>query len=202
MRRKLHGYRQAQWVHQRKVEINDMNESNGMKGKALTLLLALAAAPTWSANIPAPETIDQVVACADLKDAQQRLECYDRGIAPLKNDHAAAAPATPAPAAARKLPAPGSLGEEQLRADRRPANPDRPSEPQALHARIATLSKAGYSYLVGLDNGQVWYHENLREGAFLKEGEAVTIEKGALGSYRLIRDDDRKNNWIRVKRAR
>ena len=77
-----------------------------------------------------------------------------------------------------------------------------PGEVQVLHAHIAELKAAGSGrYLVVLDNGQVWRHEDAYLGGFLKTGEAVTISKGAMGSYRLTRDAGQSKNWIRVTRV-
>jgi hypothetical protein len=53
-----------------------------------------------------------------------------------------------------------------------------------------------------LDNGQVWRHEDSVQGEYLRDGEAITIEKGALGSYKLTRDAGKSRNWIRVTRVR
>ena len=58
------------------------------------------------------------------------------------------------------------------------------------------------SLVPSLDNGQTWRHEDQTLGAYLKEGEAITIRKGTLGSYRLSRDDGDAKNWIRVSRVR
>lgn len=179
--------------------------NKNMKHKTLYVMLALVAAPAWSASAPAD--VDKLVACADVKDTQQRLECFDRRIAPLAQERAApTAPPTPASppapaAAALPSPEPGSLGEEQLAPSRRPQRPDQ-AEPRVVHAQVASLGKAGFDFLVTLNNGQVWRHENETQGAFLKEGDAITIQKAALGSYRLTRDAGKAANWIRVTRVR
>jgi hypothetical protein len=167
------------------------------------------------------------------QDAQQRLACFDREIALTRKSAATAAPAAPSPAqvpvpaASREsrstrpaapassaqisapVPAPAptaatraapSFGEEQLSPKDRPTASE---DPQALHARIASLREVEPStYLVTLDNGQAWRHEDSRLGPYLREGEAITISKGSLGTYRLTRDDGQSRNWIRVKRVR
>lgn len=76
-------------------------------------------------------------------------------------------------------------------------------EEEALHARITEMRRSGSSaFLVTLDNGQVWRHENETQGEYLRIGEPVTITKAALGSYRLTRDAGAAKNWIRVTRIR
>jgi hypothetical protein len=194
-----------------------------MKKNALTLVLALASVPVWPAEAITPE-MEKLVDCADLKDSLQRLECYDRGIVPFARARSAAAtsasavvvrataPAevpmpstTSAPSAAPAIlvsapPASAStLGQEQLPADRKPAAPE---EEQVLRAKISSLRTAGNAFLVSLDNGQVWRHEDQYQGAYLKQGESVTVRKAAMGSYRLTRDAGESRNWIRVTRVR
>jgi hypothetical protein len=122
---------------------------------------------------------------------------------------AAAAPATattlattaaPATAAApATTPAP-SFGQEQLAREQRPA-PEK--EDPTLHARLTSQKSAGPGlFNLYLDNGQVWRHEDQVLGPYLKDGEAITIEKGALGGYKLTRDAGKSRNWIRVTRVR
>jgi hypothetical protein len=186
-----------------------------MKKPLLTLALAAACTPAWSAA-PAP-ALDGLIACADVQDTQQRLACFDREIAPLARAARTTAPASaavaraPAPAAA-PTPAPAtgstasskadkpSFGQEQLRAKERPAAPE---EEPALHAQIATLREtAPGTWLVALDNGQTWRHEDSQLGAYLRVGEAVTIRKSTLGAYRMTRDAGQARDWIRVTRVR
>jgi hypothetical protein len=163
-----------------------------------------------------------LVACADLADSLQRLVCFDREIKPFRNPAAAStspapvaaprvaapvpapAPAVPAPAAPPVVvaapKAPASLGEEQLKGKSRPPAPS--VEETAVHARITNLRSAAASFFVTLDNGQVWRHEDERLGGYLREGDAVTVTKGSLGSYRLTQDAGDSRNWIRATRVR
>jgi hypothetical protein len=57
-------------------------------------------------------------------------------------------------------------------------------------------------FIVYLDNGQAWKHQDVVLGEYLREGEAITISRAALGSYRLTRDAGKSKNWIRVTRIR
>jgi hypothetical protein len=116
----------------------------------------------------------------------------------------APAPTTiPLPATAT-VPAPptssaASFGQEQLTRDQRAAS----KEELTLHARLSSQKSAGPGlFNLYLDNGQVWRHEDQVSGSYLKDGEAITIEKGALGSYKLTRDAGKPRNWIRVTRVR
>lgn len=183
-----------------------------MSRSAAPFVLALMALPAVAADATST-SIDRIVACAAQRDAGARLACFDREVAPLTGTTVAPRPATgapvtlPAPAPASTPPAPSTVpatpastyGQEQLPASRKP----QPSEAeQTLQAHIRDMRKVGSRYLLELDNGQTWRHEDEYQGAFLVKGEAVTIRKGAMGSYRLTRDAGSARNWIRVERVR
>ena len=113
---------------------------------------------------------------------------------------AQATPTAPAAASSAPAPAPRAFGDEQLRPKDR-AEP--PAEEQVLHARIERLRTVTTSqFIVYLDNGQAWRHEDVVNGEYLRVGDAVTLTKGALGSYRLTRDAGNSKNWIRVSRVK
>lgn len=188
-----------------------------MNKPAICLALVMVSSATLAGE--AAPVLDRLVDCASFTSASDRLGCFDREIAPLAKERAAARngsaslPATPAvastptlPSAPARVPAPApeatskpSFGQEQL-----PTAAERPPvDAEVLHARIAAKRKGGSStFLVTLDNGQVWRHENEFQGDFLVVGEAVTITKGTLGTYRLTRDAGAEKNWIRVTRIR
>ena len=163
--------------------------------------------------------IEALSACRPIAESSARLACFDREIAPLAKGRTAVTPAPvvrsnaptpvpppspmPAPVPAAPVtspPPPASFGSEQLAGkDRPPAK----EEDQILHARIVSLRKVNVgAYLVTLDNGQAWRHEDEVQGSYLREGEAVTITKGTLATYRLTRDAGNARNWIRVNRVR
>jgi len=177
-----------------------------------TYIAALALATSIPVPAAQPAPVDGLLACASIVDTAARLECFDRSAAAARRAQAPAAlpppapplPATPSarpapPAAATKPPdtaASTSFGSESL--------PQRaPSEASAemLQARIVETRKAtGGRYLVVLDNGQIWRHDMGSMAPYLLVGEAVTIRKASLGSYRLTLDSSRSSNWVRVTR--
>jgi hypothetical protein len=57
----------------------------------------------------------------------------------------------------------------------------------ALQAHVAqfTDNRVGHSYAV-LDNGQTWMFVDGADDAGLRPGDAVTIKRGALGSFVLL----------------
>jgi hypothetical protein len=193
-----------------------------MKKSLVPLLLAAAVTQVFAAE--APTNADRLVDCTGLRDSAARLACFDREIVPFARSRVASAapqanaPAPPqarsvapaavsnaAPAAASPPPAPPpadavpSLGTEQLESTRRQRDQE---QAPSLTARITTLREAGGAYVVTLDNGQIWRHENQHLGSYLRQGEAVTIRKATLGSYRLTRDAGDSKDWIRVTRVR
>jgi hypothetical protein len=170
----------------------------------ITLLLASACMPAWPASRTAPDP-DKLLACAEMQDSSARLACFDREVAPLVKSRQEQTPVVRAPEV-KTRPEPATqpeatteFGAEQLDAKQRtPAS----AEAQTLHAHIAELKTAASGrFLVVLDNGQVWRHEDAYMGNYLKQGEAITISKAAMGSYRLTRDAGQAKNWIRVTRV-
>lgn len=192
-----------------------------MKKSVVSLVLVAVACPAF----PAETSMDRLVRCTDIKDSRGRLACFDREIAPLASTRSSPAPTpanTPPPSAPVvrntapvpvPVPAPAptpatpsaplptsSFGQEQLAPKFRAAVPE---EEQTLHARIERLRTVTASdFIIYLDNGQAWRHEDQVQGAYLRQGEAVTISRAALGSYRLTRDAGSSKNWIRVTRIR
>ena len=172
---------------------------------ALTVL-GMTTLPSFGAEA----TLDRLSRCSAETDERRRLACFDREIAPVK-PQTAPAPAAPAARPSPQVPSPvapavapsnaagSSLGEEQLKGKARP-----PADQEAeLNARVAELRQAdGSSMLLTLDNGQAWRLQNLELASYLRKGDAITIRKGALGSYRLTRDDGNDKDWIRAQRIR
>jgi outer membrane biosynthesis protein TonB len=160
----------------------------------------------------------RITACSAIADAAARLACFDAESARLDPSAGAkvetpppvrpapespaappAPPTTPPAATAGPTPTPKpTLGEEQLRRN----EPAREAV-QSLEAKIAeTRRSTGGIYYVTLDNGQVWRHEEGSMAEYLRPGDAVTIQRAALGSYRLVLDGGRSKSWIRVTRVR
>lgn len=162
-----------------------------MKISVIPLALAIVSIPAWPAEEAVP-VVDGLVDCAAIQDTRTRLACFDELAAPFVRPRVAVA--TPAPSTGN--PGAASFGKEQLGAKDRPAA-------QQLHGRIASQrAQPPDAYVVTLDNGQSWRHENAHQAAFLRDGDAVTITQGALGTYRLTRDAGDAKNWIRVTRIR
>jgi hypothetical protein len=151
-------------------------------------VIALAATSRAFAAEPAAVSMDRVLACAGIADAATRLECFDRSVAATRAPPASTAPVTATPAV-----------EAQPKAREQPQAPAE----ETVQAHITEARKAnGGLYLIVLDNGQTWRHEQGSMEPYLKVGEAVTIRRGTLGSYRLTLDSGNAKNWVRVSRIR
>ena len=78
-----------------------------------------------------------------------------------------------------------------------------PADDAPLRAHVSSQRPAGTGvFIVFLDNGQAWRHEDYALGTYLREGDAITISKASMGSYRLTRDGANAKNWIRVTPVR
>jgi len=73
-----------------------------------------------------------------------------------------------------------------------------------MHARLTSQKELGSTrtFNLFLDNGQVWRHEDAPLGAYLRDGDAITITKHSMGVYRLTKDGAKSKNWIKVRRVR
>lgn len=128
--------------------------------------------------------------CAAVEDDKERLGCFDRA---FPRPEPVAAPGTresedpdPEFTAAPVTPAAESFGlsEAQLRA----RDPGRASDSlDQIEARVAAIrhQRTG-ERLITLDNGQVWLQTEVTLRGPLKEGDTITIRRGALSSFLLV----------------
>jgi hypothetical protein len=187
--------------------------------KSIALMAMAASLPVFGAQ---PAATDPVQACAEIIDSTARLACFDRAASgaarPAQAGLAGAgtqqSPPSPSPLQTPSLPPttgssppngdvapaaarPPDFGDEQF-AQRRDG-----ASAEVLRARIAkSQGLGGGRYLITLDNGQAWRHESASMAEQLREGEAVSIRKATLGSYRLTLDAGKAKNWVRVSRVR
>jgi len=182
-----------------------------MKSKILLLAaFGLAAMPAIAQDIPTA-----VVRCAAIKDESARLACYDGIAAGLKQAAvtqtvapptvaapAAAVPPPPvvaaspsvvsAPPAAPPPPVAAKVAEFGAEAMRKP-EPDSaaPQDVDEIKAKVTEVVFSPHDrFTVTLDNGQVWRQidADAVKARFHKAGDAVTIARGAIGSYNLTVD--------------
>ncbi len=151
----------------------------------------------------AADGLDGLLACRAIADSQERLACFDRAAASLGGGGsptpAGQAPAVQAPIAAaparppvQHAPPSGvsdpkqSFGlSEAAIAQQEVAAGTRPAPLTRIEAHVRALSSAADGRLVfTLDNGQTWVQLRPEGDDLLaKVGDAVTVSRGALGSY-------------------
>jgi hypothetical protein len=107
--------------------------------------------------------------CAQVRDNTDRLACYDQAFGRPANSVAA-------PAVKFGLPekeVPRQSGE---------------NAPQAsVSAAITSISRQrDGKFIVKLDNAQVWSQTEINSQADVQVGDAITVRRGALGSYLLV----------------
>lgn len=167
------------------------------------------------------ETLRALDQCAALADEHQRIGCFDQLGPQVKAALARMGAASPPTAQEQKnwfgfdlgglfgsSPAqqttPQKFGSEALPAQ--PPAPGEPLPPEAIDHITAKVTEVSYTpfgkFVLFLDNGQVWRQidADSDRADFSRNGNTVTIERGALGSYALMIDNSSKT--YKVKRAK
>lgn len=155
--------------------------------RVVTAALATALSGTGLVVAPASAaegSTEALLACANHADDARRLRCFDDAVAGLRR---AAPPASTAAVSAEDRF--GARGE--LKAD---------DQLSKISATVTALGARPYGELViTLDNGQMWAEIAPGSKIKLKTGDPVTIEAGALGSFRLIAPNGRSSKVSRVR---
>ncbi len=167
--------------------------------------LAVAALLGIGTAVAAEDIGAAVSACRDEPDDARRLACYDRAAGRATKTLAAAAPA-PAPAAA-PAPAPAAArSEDDFGRERQLAYEEDQKRAEATRA-VGELQ----SSIVGietrmdglmtftLENGQVWRQSRPDSRFSIKQGDAVRIQPGSLGSFILSGPTKKSTRVTRVK---
>ncbi|QYJ97244.1 hypothetical protein K0J45_17305 [Shewanella alkalitolerans] len=175
--------------------------------------LSFAAPTSWIAlstllfSLNASAGIEQQLSqCAAHQDKLDRLICYDNlaakvGYKSQANSHVApvskpapAAQPKPAPQAAAVVASTPAASEASFGKVQKVEK----VELDKVNLTVASVQKNAHGALtITFDNGQVWKQNDSRRFR-LKAGDKVYIEKGALGSFLLGKED--ANATIRVKR--
>jgi hypothetical protein len=134
---------------------------------------------------------DSLMACAEITSDTARLTCFDRAIEETKKK---ASPSSPGVAltAEEKF----GLSGGQVRGLEAKGN----QSPTVLHAHIVSVSRYvnGRQVFV-LDNVQTWQQTELDSDFDVRNGQAVSISKGVLGSFWLSADPHRATRVKRIQ---
>ena len=152
---------------------------------------ALAAVLVSSTLATAAELPPQLETCAALRRDAERLLCYDKAVAQIKSGVEGA----PAPSPENMFGASGGIA---------PAKTDAP-EPQREELRqitsAVTSARRGddRALVLHLDNGQVWRQQDVEVTLIVNDGDTVTVQRAAFGTFRIT---DKRGHSARFKRVR
>lgn len=165
----------------------------GVRSLSSVIMIAILSGSAWADE--GRNTLNDVVKCADIAAANDRLKCFDATVAKAQAALAAPPPAASQSAQAGEGGVLGWFGFE--RPVTRPEDFGKPAAPVAsqhdvtsITAGVTEFAKNAYGRaLFVLDNGQTWKQidGDNRELPDLHEGEKtqVLIETGLMGGYDL-----------------
>jgi hypothetical protein len=127
--------------------------------------------------------------CAQLRNDTERLACYDQAFG------------KPPASAAATSPAPNEqFGFTEKEMARNSGPSAAPAAPDSVTAAIKSLDRRrDGKFVVTLDNTQVWAQSEFNSQADVQVGDAITVRRGALGSYLLV---TKAGIGTRVKRVK
>lgn len=136
---------------------------------------------------------DSLRSCIKISSDVERLACFDREVGRATSAASPLTPATP-------LTPEQKIGLSNARVQQLESNSPVPPPPAELQAHIVSTTSAGDGLQTFvLDNAQVWRQTQVKSDFRVRQGDAVTITSGALGSFWLSIDNHRST---RVKRVR
>jgi len=127
--------------------------------------------------------------CAHVRDDTDRLACYDQAFG---KPPASAAATSPAPSE--------QFGFTEKEVARNTGQSTASIAPDSVKAAIKSLDRRrDGKFVVTLDNTQVWAQSEFNSQADVQVGDAITVRRGALGSYLLV---TKAGIGTRVKRVK
>ena len=149
--------------------------------------LALAPAAAAQTSSPTPQAITDVYACAQIQDDAQRLQCYDGAVGRLRQAESQGQVVAVDRAQAAEIER-DSFGFHLPSLSRLLPNlegGDREIDNVQMTVARVSVSPTGYHRFI-MDNGQVWEQVEPESARNVRPGDVVTIQRAALGSFRLI----------------
>jgi hypothetical protein len=160
-----------------------------MRTFLITAVAVAALAPTALAQTPAatPQALTDVYACAQVQDDAQRLQCYDGAVGRLRQAETQGQVVAVDRAQAQELER-DSFGFHLPSLSRLVPNlegGDREIDDVQMTVTRIRVSPHGY-HTWEMENGQIWEQIEPEAARNVRVGDTVTIERAALGSFRLI----------------
>jgi hypothetical protein len=152
---------------------------------AAAVIGALLCAPSAEAADTLPESIR---ACAVMRNAIERLACYDKAVAHIESGSAA-------PSAENMFGASTALAPEQ-----KTERQSKDDELRQMSGTVVSVSRSESGLItLTLDNEQVWRQTDADATLTIESGDSVTISRASLGTFRLV---DKRGRSSRFKRLR
>ena len=153
-----------------------------MKTIAMTVTLIVTSGILFAAD-------DARHPCVHVRNDTDRLACYDQAFG---KPPASAAATSPAPSE--------QFGFTEKEVARNTGQSTASIAPDSVKAAIKSLDRRrDGKFVVTLDNTQVWAQSEFNSQADVQVGDAITVRRGALGSYLLV---TKAGIGTRVKRVK
>ena len=152
------------------------------------LVAALLCAQVCFGAEPLPE---QLKPCASMRRDAERLACYDKAVASIE----AGLSSDPPPSPENMFGANADVsGSSNAKADAKR------EELQQISAQVTSLRRADDGMITfTLDNGQVWRQQDNEVSLSVSVGDAVSIARASLGTFKVT---DKRGRSAHVKRVR
>jgi hypothetical protein len=150
------------------------------------ILFGLAPAAAF-AQTATPQALTDVYACAQVQDDAQRLQCYDGAVGRLRQAESTGQVVAVDSAQAREIER-DSFGFHLPSLSRLLPNLDggnREIESVQMTVVGVQANPLGY-HTFEMENGQLWKQLEPQRARNVRPGDVVTIERAALGSFRLV----------------
>lgn len=161
--------------------------------RAFACLLCMTAGMLPAAGAAAESALPpHIAACASLRRDAERLACYDKAVATYQSGSETA---TPPPSAENMFGANGSLAPPPASAKEAPRE-----ELRQITAKVTAVRQGdGGLLILHLDNDQVWRQQDVDVTLVINDGDAVTVQRAAFGTFRI---SDKRGRSARFKRVR
>ena len=150
--------------------------------------LLVAASPAAAQTQPStPESLSNVYACSDVQPDAERLRCYDEAVGHLRQAQTTGQVVAVDAEQARVVEQEAFGFNLPPLARLLPGLRDGGDPVENVQARVVRIRGARDGIAIfEMENGQIWVQVEPQPSRNVRVGDVVTIERAALGSFRLI----------------